>query len=279
MSEEVLGINSIDISDKNYNDLAIFLKSLDVDIFALKKSHFLRRIKTRMVRVGTKTVDEYIKFTRKNIQEQENLKQSFSINVTHFFRNPDSFEELQKRIIPLITNNNARAKIWSAGCADGAEPYTLAMILDNLGISPAQVKIIASDYNPDSLALAKRGIYPKDYDKEMPSIYKNKYLTLLESGEYQVDPKLKNYIEFKIHNLISDDLHPIIGKNTYNLVLCRNVMIYFATEHQNLIYQKFYDALKINGFYMTGRSEVVLGEFRSKLTVFNALHRISQKIE
>ena len=212
MSIENIGIAQIDISEKDFQDLAIYLRKFDINVLGLKKSHFLRRIKTRMIRVGKKTVAEYLSFVKNSKEEQENLVQAFSINVTHFFRNADTFEEIRKKVIPLLTQNNSRVRIWSAGCADGAEPYTLAMLFNSLGLTPAQVKIIASDYNPESLEMAKRGIYPKEYDREMPSQYK-KYLNLRQSDNmYEIDPQLKTYIEYKVHNLITDDL-TVIGEN------------------------------------------------------------------
>ena len=277
MSIENIGIAQIDISEKDFQDLTIYLRKYDINVLGLKKSHFLRRIKTRMIRVGTKTVAEYLSFVKNSKEEQENLVQAFSINVTHFFRNADTFEEIRKKVLPLLTQNNSRVRIWSAGCADGAEPYTLAMLVNSLGLTPAQVKIIASDYNPESLEMAKRGIYPKEYDREMPSQYK-KYLNLRQSDNmYEIDPQLKTYIEYKVHNLITDDV-TVIGENTYNLVLCRNVMIYFNKEQQELIYEKFYRALKKDGFFIVGRSEIILGDYRKKFNLFDSNHRISRKI-
>jgi chemotaxis protein methyltransferase CheR len=230
-----------------------------------------------MIRVGTKSVTEYINFAKNSLEEQENLKQAFSINVTHFFRNADTYEVILKKILPTITANNARAKIWSAGCADGAEPYSLAMMLHSIGIQPGQAKILASDYNPESLEMAKRGIYPKEYDRELPIQFK-KYLTYNQADNtYQIDTNLKNYIDFKIHNLISDDLRNI-GENSFNLILCRNVLIYFTKEQQELIYEKFYAGLKKDGFFIVGRSEIILGNYREKFSLFDSNHRISQKI-
>lgn len=278
MPIENIAMSTIDISDKDYLDLEKYLKMFDINVSALKKSHFLRRIKTRMIRVGTKTVTEYISYAKKTVEEQENLKQAFSINVTHFFRNADTWDELRKKVFPILSQNNARVRIWSAGCADGAEPYTLAMIAHSLGLTPGQVKIVASDYNPESLEMAKRGVYPKDYVREMPPQFK-KYLTTNDDGTtLQMDTQLKSYIEFKQHNLINDDLR-IIGINSYNMVLCRNVLIYFTKEQQELIYEKFYDALKIDGFFVVGRSEIILGDYRKKFSLFDSHHRISRKIK
>lgn len=267
----------VELSDQENTDLTIFLRSFKINVAALKKSHFVRRIKTRMTRTGTNTVHEYIAYVRKNIKEQEQLKQAFSINVTHFFRNPDTWEAIEKQVFFILRRNNARIKIWSAGCADGAEPYTLAMIANKLGLPAGQVKIVASDYNKDSLEIAKKGVYPKDYDKELPEDYKNKYFTKIDSG-YQIDTKtLLPYIDFKFHNLIEDNILKI-GKNYFNMVLCRNVMIYFTKEHQDILYDKFYDALRIDGFFIVGRSEIILGDFKSRFSLFNANHRISRKV-
>ena len=277
MSFDNFPMASIEVSEKDFYDLVIYLRNFDINVLGLKKSHFLRRIKTRMIRAGKKTVSEYIQFAKQNVEEQENLKQAFSINVTHFFRNADTFEELKKRVFPILTRQNGRIKIWSAGCADGAEPYTLAMIVHSLGLSSVQVKIIASDYNPESLELAKKGIYPIQYDREMPLHYK-KYITMNQKENlYEIDPQLRNYIEFRVHNLITDDLR-VIGQNSYNLVLCRNVLIYFTKEQQELIYEKFYQALKMEGFFVVGRSEIILGDYRTKFSLFDSNHRISRKM-
>ncbi len=277
MSMDNVPFSSIDISEKDFNDLTIYLRNFDINVLGLKKSHFLRRIKTRMIRVGKKTVSEYIQYTKQNAEEQENLKQAFSINVTHFFRNADTFEEIKKKVFPILIKQNGRIRIWSAGCADGAEPYSLAMIAHSLGLTPTQIKITASDYNPESLELAKKGLYPRQYDRELPAQFK-KYLLLNEKENiYEIEPQLKNYIEFKVHNLITDNL-TVIGANSYNLVLCRNVLIYFTKEQQELIYEKFYDALKSDGFFVVGRSEIILGDYRTKFSLFDSNHRISRKM-
>lgn len=276
MSLDNFPMSSIDISEKDFKDLTVYLRNFDINVLGLKKSHFIRRIKTRMIRVGKQTVSEYITYAKSNPEEQENLRQAFSINVTHFFRNADTWEELKKRVFPILAKNG-RVKIWSAGCADGAEPYTLAMIANSLGLTPAQVKIVASDYNPESLTMAKRGVYPKQYDREVPPQFK-KYLLFNDKDQtYEIDPQLKNYIEYKVHNLITDDLR-VIGENAYNLVLCRNVLIYFTKEQQELIYEKFYKALKTEGFFVVGRSEIILGDYRLKFGLFDSNHRISRKV-
>ena len=80
-----------------------------------------------------------------------------------------------------------------------------------------------------------------------------------------------------MHNLITDDLK-VIGENSYNLVLCRNVLIYFTKEQQELIYEKFYQALKLEGFFIVGRSEIILGDYRTKFSLFDSNHRISRKM-
>lgn len=278
MATENIFMSEIEISEKDFHDLTIYLKNFDINVLGLKKSHFIRRIKTRMIRVGTKNVPDYLIYVKKYKEEQENLIQSFSINVTHFFRNADTYEEIRKKVIPILSHNNARIKIWSAGCADGAEPYTLAMIIHNMGLTAGQVRIVATDYNPESLEMAKRGVYPKEYDREMPVQYK-KYLSTRDSdGMYEIDPQLRSYIDFKVHNLITDNIKTVIGENTCNLILCRNVMIYFNKEQQELIYEKFYNALKRDGFFIVGRSEIILGDYRKKFSLFDSNHRISRKI-
>ncbi|MHA2362529.1 MAG: CheR family methyltransferase [Candidatus Hodarchaeales archaeon] len=274
----MLNSTPIEISEKNLKDLDRILSTVNVHINSLKRSHVLRRIRARMLRCGYNNFENYLSYVRKSEDEIEEIKLTFSINVTHFFRNYDTFEYLQKNILPIIKKQSQgkEIKIWSAGCADGAEPYTLAIICERSNIR--RYRIIASDYNPDLIKLAKKGIYSRNYLKETPQDIQLKYFKNSSSSNDQVEinSELRENIEFRLFNLISDRIEKI--KIHFDLVLCRNVLIYFTRSEQLLIYEKFYQRTKTNGFFVVGRSEILPMTWRDRFSIESPYHRVSRKI-
>lgn len=267
----------IEVTESHLKDLNIILRSLDVDITSLKRSHVLRRVRTRVMRVGKRTLDEYIVYLRGSEEEKNLLKHAFSINVTHFFRNQDTFELIKKEVLPLLARGTNRIKIWSAGCADGAEPYSLAILCHQIGLRPDRVTITATDYNNNSLEMARAGVYHESYLKETPRDIKAKYFSPGPTPEtVQVDLMLRQYIDLKRHNLITD--HPL-GRGMFDMVVCRNVLIYFTREQHEPIYKSFYEALRPDGVFVLGRSEVLSANWRDRFTIYNSHHRISTKIK
>jgi chemotaxis protein methyltransferase CheR len=269
--------SEITITDENIKNLDAVLRNLNVDITSLKKSHLLRRIRVRMLRSGFTSFSDYFIFLKTNNDEKSQLQLAFSINVTKFFRNSDTFEFLKKDVIPNVINNSTSKmiKVWSAGCANGAEPYSLAILFENFKVRVNRVIITATDYNYELLAFAKKGIYSDDYfDETTPEILQ-KYFVKQDSKNYKVKSNIQSYIEFKKHNLVKDR---VLAERAFDLIVCRNVLIYFNRELQPTLFEKFYSALKPKGYLVLGRTESMPLDLRKKFKMINTTHRVFQKI-
>ncbi len=194
-----------------------------------------------------------------------------SVNVTEMFRNPEFYLSLKKNIVPYL-KTYPFVKIWVAGCATGEEVYSLAILLKEVEFYD-KCLIYATDFNDEVLEKAKEGIYSIEHIKEYTSNYHSAGGTR-SFGEYFhsdhanviFDRKLKENIVFASHNLVTDD-----SFGEMNLVLCRNVLIYFTRELQNRVFRLFEKSLCHNGFLCLGRSETL------KLSVVaNQFHTIDE---
>ncbi|AHH02991.1 Chemotaxis protein methyltransferase [Borrelia nietonii YOR] len=208
---------------------------------------------------------EYINYleNQKNQISLIELVDKISTNHTYFFREPNHFEFLENKLLPKMLKQMAQSeeeiRIWSAGCSSGEEAYTIAMILneyiDNNKIH-CKVKILATDISITVLNEAKRGIYPEDRVKTLPKHLKSKYLNKLTSNKFEVKDILKKRIQFKKLNLMNE-FFPF--KKKFDLIFCRNVMIYFDEKTRNKLAEKFNQHLKDDSYLFIGHSETIRG--------------------
>lgn len=193
---------------------------------------------------------------------QIELADHLSTNHSYFFRENEHFKYLTINTLPEIERSNilkdpSELRIWCAGCAAGEEPYTLAILLiEYFGnkLSGTKPVILATDISTSALSTAKSGIYPEDKLKSMPSKYLNKYFNKIGNGKYSVKTALRNLILFKRLNLMRDTF-PF--KNKFNIIFCRNVMIYFDKETRETLISKYYINLIDNGILFIGHSETI----------------------
>ncbi len=254
-----------------------FLEQHGVLIRSYKEKYIARRLRVRMNRLNLNSYAHYLSYLKTHPYEIAALKQSFSINVTRFFRNRDTFELIRDFIVPKITqqskNIGRHLKIWSAGCAVGAEPYTIAMIFDEeVQRHNIRMEIIATDINEELLEIGRHGIYDPSYLAEMTKAEAVKFFDLRNDGNYEVKPRIKSYVRFMKHDLIKDDY--IKG---VDVIFCRNVLIYIDKNAQREIIDKFVDSLNPGGYLAIGRTETLFGHWRNKLETISGVHRIYQK--
>jgi len=169
--------------------------------------------------------------------------------VTEFFRNPEKWASLQKKYLPeMIKKVGPRIKIWSAGCSSGEEPYTWAIILEELRAN--QARITASDIDSGVLAKARKGIYEKrSFENTSVDIMK-KYFKKVDDERYEVSQKLKSRVNFRKHNMLQENFDKDL-----DFISCRNVVIYFEMETKNVLYKNFVKALKPGGILFVGSTE------------------------
>ncbi len=235
-------------------DLAYFeqwaLKEFNINLSAYKSNQLHRRILSLMSRVGVNSVDEYIALLRKDSSQKQRFLDFITINVTEFFRNPEIFEELKTKIkSELLTKSNG-LKIWSAACSIGAEPYSLAMIMDDLSPN-GRHKITATDIDATILQKAKAGEYSYSEVKNVNKEFLNKYFNI-SGDKYIIDSRIKNMVTYKKHDLI---LEPY--EKDFDLIVCRNVVIYFNQDVKDEIYRKFSASLKKGGLLFVGATESI----------------------
>lgn len=227
------------------------LKDFGINLKAYKQNQLQRRILSLMSRVGVNSVEEYINLLKKDKDQRIKFLDFITINVSEFFRNPEIFDELEKKIkIELLNNTSGSLKIWSAACSIGAEPYSLSIIMDE--ISPnKKYKIIATDLDMTILQRAKEGIYAQVEIKNVKKERLEKYFTK-EGEKYKIKSSIKNVVTFKKHDLILDNY-----EKDFDLIVCRNVVIYFNQDIKDNIYKKFSESLKKGGLLFVGATESI----------------------
>ena len=237
--------------------LAQLREQTGMDFSHYKRPTILRRLQRRMVAIGTRQLADYAAYLAQHPEEGAHLVASFLINVTEFFRDPAFYAALRERILPeLITYARTQGnvlRIWSAGCATGEEAYSLAILVaEALGdeLSRFAVQIFATDLDEDALTFARRGIYPAAALVSVPEDLRARAFTLLLDGSYEIAPRLRALVTFGQHDLGQRAPFPRI-----DLVLCRNVLIYFTLELQRRALQLFAFALREGGYLALGKAE------------------------
>lgn len=237
-------------------------KQTGIDLKLYKEVQMKRRLTSLRDKRGYKTFMDYHAVLKKDQALMHEFLDKMTINVSEFFRNKGRWDVLDNKILPQLIKPNQTLKIWSAACSTGDEPYTLAMLLSQ-HMDLKHVEILATDLDEKILARAKEGIYTERALKEVPEALKKKYFTF-DQNVYHIDPALKKAITFKKHNLLEDP-YP---KN-YDIIVCRNVMIYFTEEAKQMIYHKFSESLKDEGIFFVGSTEQIFSPERYKLKVLD----------
>ncbi|EIJ78680.1 methyl-accepting chemotaxis protein methyltransferase [Bacillus methanolicus PB1] len=221
-----------------------------IDLALYKETQMKRRLTSLYEKKGYNSFHEFFLAMNKDCQLMNEFLDRMTINVTEFYRNRTRWEVLEKQILPKLLNRNRRLKIWSAACSTGEEPYTIAMIMSNF-LPLRQVHILATDIDKNAIAKAKIGVYPERSLNEIPPEMKKKYFTKSQDF-FHVSDELKKTVTFKKHNLLKD---PFGGP--YDLIICRNVLIYFTEEAKNELYKKFSAALNPGGIFFVGSTEQI----------------------
>lgn len=228
------------------------------DFSRYKRNTIRRRIERRMQLCFLEEPEEYLRLLRRKPEEIHVLAEDLLITVTHFFRDRESFEELQKKVLPKIfddRNAEDEVRIWSVGCATGEEAYSIAIIAMEAALAanypPPTVRIYASDPHEPSLKKAREGFYPGDISQHIsPERLKRWFKT--EKGGYRVNRTLREMVVFSSHNLLVD---PPFSR--LDLVSCRNLLIYLQRETQKNVIELFHYSLKRDGFLFLGSSESI----------------------
>ena len=227
-----------------------------IDFSSYKTPTIMRRLQRRIVATGSGNIERYTGYLKKNPEEYQQLVNSFLINVTEFFRDTELFDHLKTDLIPQLIeesrNRGNHLRLWSAGCATGEEAYSLALLVaealdDELG--RFKVRIFATDIDEEAIAFARRGIYAHSALADVSEDLINRYF-VKEDGDYQVNKLIRGMVIFGQHDLAQRSPFP----NT-DMVVCRNVLIYFTTALQKRALQLFAYSLRDDGRLVLGKAE------------------------
>jgi chemotaxis protein methyltransferase CheR len=228
------------------------LKMTGIDLNAYKEKQMKRRIDTLIQKHGIKEYDAYVKALKTDKEVFDEFINYITINVSEFYRNPEQWEFMDKTIIPeLIERFGTRLKIWSAACSTGDEPYSLVMALSK-HIPLNQIKIYATDLDKTVIAKAKVGLYDAKSIAGVPAEFKKKYFTQV-GPSYKIADEIKARVEFHEHNLLKDRY-----QTDYNMIVCRNVLIYFTEEAKDEVFRKYFASLAKGGFLFIGSTEQII---------------------
>ncbi len=247
-----------------------------------KNTYLGRRFNARLRAYNLESYHEYWKLLKTNTKEQERLLNDLTINVTEFFRDQSVYQFIQQDIIPSISEHKNRVRVWSAGSSDGKEAYSIAMLfIELLGERKAKskVSIVATDIDQACLQRAKTGAYfsrkgisQTDVSKQLSFLKNPENFFDINQDNYQIKPVVKDLVSFQYHDLISGP-----KKQNFDIIFCRNVVIYFSRSLQEILYMDFYNALNSGGFFVMGKTETLVGEARMKFQPYNSRERVFQK--
>lgn len=213
---------------------------------------------------GFKNYDDYLDavINDKSGAEVTTILNKLTTNHTFFMREPEHYTFLKDVILPYMTRvcqKDHVLRIWSAACSSGEECYTTAMLIDQyFGTDKGKwdTRILATDISQDVIGKAKRGIYLEDGMKGLSNDWKARYFNKLSDGKYEICQGIKDEVIFKTFNLM-DPMPDKYKKQPFDLIFCRNVMIYFDAPTKDALVNRFYDVVKPGGYFFIGHAESI----------------------
>ena len=250
----------------NVGEYHSFIRKIDdklgIDLALYKEAQMKRRLTSLRNKRGYKDFSTYFNalFTDETLLDE--FLDRMTINVSEFYRNPKRWDVLQEKVLPKLVQNKQHISIWSAACSTGEEPYSLAMMLKE-HFPHIKATILATDIDDGVLEKATLGIYDSQALKNLPPRKKSKYF-VHKNNKYYIDPQLKTMITFKKQNLLKDPYPANI-----DLIVCRNVLIYFTDAAKEQIYKNFSNALIQNGILFVGSTEQIFNPNDYGFTLFD----------
>ena len=245
------------ISDNDFQRLVNFIKAEYGITLAEKRQLVTSRLSSMLSDQGYTNFSDFVTnlLKEKNPQKIEQLLNRLTTNYTFFMRETEHFEFFSKVVLPDLVRKHQNKKvmaIWSAGCSSGEEPYNLSMyIKDFLGPQAGlwDTRILATDISQKALATAKKGVY--ELPDTIPDSWRKRYFKKVEGNHYAVSPEIRNNVIFQTFNLMD----PIRFRVKFDVIFCRNVMIYFDQPTKDALVRRFYDATVPGGYLMISHSE------------------------
>jgi chemotaxis protein methyltransferase CheR len=252
-----------------------------IDLGQYKDSYITRRLSTRMKVLGAPTYRKYSAMLDTAPGEYEKVVDAFTINVSEFFRDKETFKVIKDKVIPAMVaekkgSGRRNLRIWSAGCACGEEVYSISMILnDLLGSEYGQytVRLYATDIDEACMQRAKEGLYDPVSLKNVDKKYIGQFTHPTPDGKIAVNDDIKRNVTFRRFDLIDGGTFGAY----FDIILCRNVMIYFSDPQKSRLINSFFNALNSGGYLVIGKTETLTSDTRNSFVPVNGLERIYQK--
>lgn len=239
-------------------------KKMGIFVEDSKKNLLAQKLSKLMGEGGVQNSGEYYHFivsppiSERQKELQNRFIDTVTVHKTNFFRENNHFDFLQRNISEIIAKSPSvkcsnELRVWSSACSTGEEAYTLSMVLKEILPSHIRAKILATDISPDTIRKAMEGNYKFGPEDNITNYYINKYFTKTATG-WSVSNDIKSHITFRLFNLMES--FPF--KNTFDIIFCRNVMIYFDRDVQEKLVNNFYDFMSKGGFLFIGHSESLI---------------------
>jgi len=235
---------------------------IGVDLTLYKEAQMKRRIKSLRDKLGYTNFTTYYDALKRDKAVLDQFNDRITINVTEFYRNPKRWDVLRDKVFPELIKKNRQLHIWSAACSTGEEPYSLAMMLKE-HFPQIKVSITATDLDERVLEHAKTGVYARAQLKDLPPAKKSKYFTF-KNNKYYLNDDMKRKVTFQRHDLLKDP-YP----RNLDLIVCRNVLIYFTDEAKEFIYNRFSESLNEGGMLFVGSTEQIFNPGNYQLKLFD----------
>lgn len=265
------------ISQKDFLRLVAFVKTnYGIDL-SKKQQLIVGRLSNTILSMGFTTFTEYVDYimSKKNPADLDSMLNKLTTNYTFFMREEAHFNFLRDTILPYLiqTKKDRVLSVWSAGCSSGQEPYTISMILKEfLGNQASQwdTRVLATDISQNALNAAQSAVYDEETLKDLPTGWKSKYFArTAQAGVFTVAPAIRSNVIFRTFNLMD----PIKFRLKFDIIFCRNVMIYFDQPTKNALIDRFYNATNQGGYLLIGHSESLDKEKTSYQYLMPATYR------
>lgn len=228
------------------------LRLTGIDLNSYKEAQMRRRIDTLIAKHGIAGYDQYVLGLERNRELFEEFVNYITINVSEFYRDPEQWKVMEQKAIPeLLARFGKNLRVWSAACSTGDEPYSLVMALSR-HLPLSNIRIFATDLDRQVIAKAKIGLYSEKSIAFVPADLRHRYFRQV-GASFRISDEVKACVEFREHNLLKD-AYP----TDCNLIVCRNVLIYFTEEARDIVYRKFLKSLVKGGLFFSGSSEQII---------------------
>lgn len=253
--------------------LALLMAKIErrgLSVSSYKEPCLRRRLAVRMRARGVHTFGDYAKLLDEVPGELDLLLDALTINVTRFFRNPETYAVIRQRVVPELSALAGAVAVWSAGSATGEEPYSLAILFAAMG-GRARVRIDATDLDPGALAFLEKAEYPESAVTEVPEDLKQRWFS--PGPPFKVAEGAQRLVRPIRHDLTRDSA----PAPPYHLIMCRNVVIYFDRATQEKLFVRFFEALAPGGWLVLGKVETLFGAARTLFQTEDARERLFRK--